>query len=153
MSAITFNELLILKLNQEKTDIEVLSALADRLCEQGLVKDTYKKAILDREAEYPTGLFTGNINIAIPHADIKHVNKASICVGIIENPIKFHAMDEPANEIDVRLVIMLALTEAHGHIKMLQKVVALIQNQELVKKVMESTDLKTVYEIIKKQLL
>lgn len=153
MSAITFNELLILKLNQEKTDIEVLSALADRLCEQGLVKDTYKKAILDREAEYPTGLFTGNINVAIPHADIKHVNKASVCVGIIEKPIKFHAMDEPANEIDVSLVIMLALTEAHGHIKMLQKVVALIQNQELVKKVMESTDLKTVYEIIKEQLL
>ena len=153
MSAITFNESLILRLNKEKTNIEVLSALADRLCEQGLVKDTFKKAILGREAEYPTGLFTENVNIAIPHTDIKHVNQASICVGIMHNPVNFHKMDEPTIEIGVRLVIMLALTESHGHINMLQKVVALIQNQKLVEKIIESDNLKTVYEIVKKELL
>lgn len=153
MSTITFNESLILRLNKEKSNTEVLSILADSLCEQGLVKDTYKGAILSREAEYPTGLFIGNINIAIPHADIMHVNKAAICVGVLENPVKFHAMDDPTKEIEVSLIIMLALTEAHGHISMLQRVVELIQNQELVKKIIESKDLKVVYEIIKEQLL
>ncbi|WP_029452879.1 PTS sugar transporter subunit IIA [Clostridium algidicarnis] len=153
MDTITFNKSLILRMNQEKTDIEVLTLLASRLCELGLVKDTYKKAILDREEQYPTGLFIGEANVAIPHADIKHVNQASICVGILENPVKFNAMDEPTNEIDVSLVIMMALTEAHGHIDMLQKVVKLIQNQELVKKVIKSRDSQTIYQIIKEELL
>jgi PTS system galactitol-specific IIA component len=153
MSAITFNESLILRINEQKTNIEILSALADRLYELKLVKDTYKKAILDREAEYPTGLFTDNINVAIPHADIVHVNHAAICVGILGKPVKFHAMDKPAEEIDVRLVIMLALTEAHGHIDILQKIVKLIQNQELVGKIVNSKNSKLVYDIIKDQLL
>lgn len=153
MSAITFNESLILRIDKQQTNTEILSTLADRLYELKLVKDTFKKAILDREAEYPTGLFTGNINVAIPHTDIANVNKAAICVGILGKPVKFHAMDKPAEEIDVRLVIMLALTEAHGHIDILKRVIELIQNQELANKIVESKDSKLVYDIIKKQLL
>ncbi|MDF2951993.1 MAG: galactitol transporter subunit, partial [Anaerocolumna sp.] len=59
MSEIKFNESQILKLEGNTSNVEVLSTIADLLCEKGLVKDTYKKAILDREAVFPTGLFTG----------------------------------------------------------------------------------------------
>ncbi|MBS4535085.1 PTS sugar transporter subunit IIA [Clostridium sp. D2Q-14] len=153
MSEIKFNKSLILKLNKEKNNTEVLSTLAEYLCKHGLVKDTYKNAILSREEEYPTGLFTGNINIAIPHTDIQHVNQAAICVGILENPVKFHAMDNPGKKIDVSLIIMLALTEVHGHVNMLQKVIELIQNQKLVKEIIQSNNSKTIYKVIKEQLL
>lgn len=150
---IKFNESLILKLSQESTDTEVLSALATHLQEQGIVKETYKDAVLAREKTYPTGLYTGNINVAIPHTDIVHVNEAAICVGILENPAKFCSMDDKSRVIDVSLVILLALTEPHGHVDMLQKVIELIQDQELIKKIIESDDTKEVFEIIKAQLL
>ena len=120
MSGIAFNESLILKFDKPMTDREVLSAMTDYLCEKGIVKDTYKQAILEREQSFPTGLKTGGINVAIPHADICHVNEAAICVAVLKTPAPFRAMDEPDNDVPVSLVIMLALTEAHGHIEMLQ---------------------------------
>ena len=48
---------------------------------------------------------------------------------------------------------MLALTLPHGHIEMLQKVVALIQNQDVVKSIVHSSNQKEIYETIKKYLL
>lgn len=153
MSVIKFNESQIVRLEGLTSNVEVLSNIADLLCEKGFVKETYKKAILDREAVFPTGLFTGGINIAIPHADVEHVNEASICVGILKEPVQFHAMDEPDNTIDIKLVIMLALKEAHGHIDMLSKIINLIQDQETVKTIIEVEETETIYNIIKSKLL
>ena len=153
MSAIIFDESFILRFDTHLTNTEVLSAMADNLCKRGIVKETYKKAILDREQEFPTGLNTGGINVAIPHADISHVNKAAICVGILKEPAAFHAMDEPDYDVPVKLVIMLALTEAHGHIEMLQRIVKLIQNQEDVKHIVEAGQPDIIHKIIKQYLL
>lgn len=153
MNGVIFDESLIVKLDDFKTDKEVLSKMVDHLYGKGYVKEGYKQAILEREVEFPTGIFTGGINVAIPHADVNFVNQASIAIGILDKPVKFHVMDEPENEIDVRLIIMLALKESHGHIEMLQKVVNLIKNQESIKEILSSKDLKQVYEIISGYLL
>ena len=118
MSGIAFNESLILEFDKPMTDREVLSAMTDYLCEKGIVKDTYKQAILEREQSFPTGLKTGGINVAIPHADICHVNEAAICVAVLKTPAPFRAMDEPDNDVPVSLVIMLALTTFTGNSKM-----------------------------------
>lgn len=153
MGKVVFDESLILKFDRSMTNTEVLSEMTDYLCSQGIVKDTYKKAILDRELSFPTGLNTRGINVAIPHADICHVNKASICVAVLKEPVLFRAMDEPDSEIPVSLVIMLALTEAHGHIEMLQKIVKLIQNQQTMKEIVETDDMRRVNQIVCEHLL
>lgn len=153
MSSIAFDKSLILKIGGKKTNAEVLSEMTDYLCEKGIVKDTYKQAILDREQNFPTGLETGGINIAIPHTDVCHVKEAAICVGILDTPASFRAMDEPDQDLPIHLVIMLALTETHGHIEMLQKIVELIQNREDVKRIIEAEDLDTVNTIITDYLL
>lgn len=151
--SILFDQSLILRIDGAKTCTEILEKMCDYLCEKGIVKETYKQAILDREANFPTGLNVGGINIAIPHADVCHVNEASLCVGILDAPVDFHAMDEPDDLIPIYLVIMLVLTEPHGHIEMLQKVVALIQNQEEVKKIISAENNAEVEALIKKHLL
>ncbi len=153
MKDISFSEELILKIEGKKKDEEVLAYMAEHLHSLGLVKESYVQAITDREKEFPTALYTGNINIAIPHADTVHVEKAAISVGILKEPVIFRAMDDPDKEVEVKLVIMLALKEAHGHIEMLQKVVSLIQDQESLKRVIDSEDLSTIYEIISQKLL
>jgi PTS system galactitol-specific IIA component len=153
MGEVIFNESLIIKLDNLETDKEALSEIVDHLYNKGYVKEGYKEAILERESEFPTGIFTGGINVAIPHADVSFVNQASIAVGILDKPVKFHIMDEPENEIDVHLIIMLALKEPHGHIQMLQKVVSLIQNQESIKEIISSNKTNTAYEIISKHLM
>lgn len=152
MEEIIFQEEQVLKFAGLKKKEEVLSAIADALCEQGLVKDTYKEAILNREKEFPTGLNTGGINLAIPHADVVHVNKPAIAIAILDKPVEFQAMDEPEQTILVQVVVMLALKEAHGHIEMLQKVVGLIQDQALVKQLIELEDKTEICNKIKEKL-
>lgn len=153
MSTIRFDKSLIRYVRDARTSEEVLCQMCGQLQEMGLVKDSFQQAILDREAAYPTGLDCGGINIAIPHSDIQNVNEAAICVGVLENPVLFHAMDDPEREIPVQLVIMLALTEAHGHIEILQKIVALIQNQEELRQILESENADAVEALIKKHIL
>ena len=54
--SIAFDQSLILKIENAKTNMEVLSQMCEHLCERGIVKDTYCKAILEREESFPTGL-------------------------------------------------------------------------------------------------
>lgn len=153
MGEISIKESYVLHFDQEMTNKEVLSALCDNLCKQGVVKSTYKDAILKREEEYPTGLKCGAVNIAIPHADVEHVNQAAISVAVLKQPVDFYAMDEPDGTVPISMVIMLALTEAHGHLEMLQKVVGLIQNQDELRAIVESDDDKAVIKLMKSKLL
>lgn len=48
---------------------------------------------------------------------------------------------------------MLALTEPHAHLEMLQKVIGLVQNQELVAKVVASDSIDEVFELVHDQLV
>lgn len=153
MGEIIFNESLIIKLEKSTTNKEALSEIADVLYDKGYVKEGYKDAILKREEEFPTGILTRGINVAIPHTDVKFVNKASIAVGISEKPLRFYAMDEPEEQIDVYLIIMLALKEPHGHIEMLQKVINLIKDQKSINQIISAKDSKAVYETISKYLI
>lgn len=130
---------------------EVLSHLANKLYEENFVKDGYRQAILDREAEYPTGL-PAAIKIAIPHCDHTLVKDSAIAMGVLKNPVDFQAMDDPSVTLDVQIVIMLALNEPHGHIEMLQKIISLIQNTEDLKLIINSVSDEEVLAVVKKYL-
>ncbi|WP_300381698.1 PTS sugar transporter subunit IIA [Clostridium sp.] len=130
---------------------EVLNCLANKLYEEDFVKDGYRQAILEREAEYPTGL-PAAIKIAIPHCDHTLVKDSAIAMGVLKNPVDFQAMDDPSVTLDVQVVIMLALNEPHGHIEMLQKIIKLIQNAEDLTNIIKATSDEEVLEIIKKYL-
>ncbi len=153
MSDIQFDESMILELEDVQSNTQALTFLTDYLMEKGFVKEGYREAILKREANFPTGLSTGEINIAIPHADTSYVNQAALCVGILKKPVKFSAMDEPDHQIDVNIIIVLALKEAHGHLEMLQKVVELIKDQDNLKSIVTAKDKKPVYNMISSHLL
>lgn len=133
------------------TSNDILSFLADKLKEEGFAKEGYKEAILKRETEYPTGL-PAEIKIAIPHCDHTLVNESAIAVGVLNNTVSFHAMDDPSKTLDVQIVIMLALDEPHGHIEMLQKIVQLIKSSEDLKNIIEGTSDEDVLQVINNYL-
>ena len=56
-------------------------------------------------------------------------------------------MDEPDETCKVSVVCMLALTEAHAHLEMLQKVIAFVQDQELVGKVIAAKGADEVFSL------
>jgi galactitol PTS system EIIA component len=150
---LTIDPKMILKVDtKDKGKEEVLSLLADNLHQGGYVKDSYKEGILKRERIYPTGLFTGGINVAVPHTDCIHVNKDAIAVGILKDAILFKAMDNPESDVNVSIIIMIALKEAHGQIEMLQKIVSLVKKQDELKGILETDDADAIYQVISSHL-
>lgn len=119
---------------------DAIEIMATELYKKGLVKKEYINEVMSREEIYPTGLYTGEINVAIPHCDYQFVNKKSIAVGILEKPIKFKKMDEPSEDVDISIIIMLAIDEPDNHIAYLTKVFGLVQNQELLNRLYSSND-------------
>ena len=68
---------------------EALGKIADQMTRSGAVKDSYKSAILKREVDFPTGLATVNIGIAMPHTDAEHVNYDQLGVLRLREPVSF----------------------------------------------------------------
>ncbi|WP_027108064.1 PTS sugar transporter subunit IIA [Lacticigenium naphthae] len=134
------------------TKEEVLLFLSEELCKRDLVKAEYQQAILEREKVYPTGLPSPGVNIAIPHADNNLVNETSIAIGILKKPVLFNSMENTETELGVQMVIMLAIKEPHGQIEMLQKVVTIIQNEELTNRIVNTSNKSGVLEMLEPYL-
>lgn len=151
MSNLLFDKSLVLILGDLSDTALVEKKLASTMCVQGYVKDTYARAIAEREKEFPTALEVGDINVAIPHCDTEHVNISAVCVGILKTAVPWRRMDDPDSTSDVRLVFMLALSEAHAHLEMIQKIIGIIQDQQFAKKLVES-NAEQAYELLKPRL-
>ena len=116
---------------------EVIRALGTRLLELGYVKQNFITATLEREANMPTGLpLGGDINAAIPHVDIEYVNHSALALATLKNPVVFYNMVDSAEAVPVQLVIMLALDQPKSQIEMLQRVSGILQQPELIVKLM-----------------
>lgn len=152
MAEIAFTPELVMLLDGVTTYQEAEKRLADRLVELGYAKESYPAAIAEREENYPTGLDVEGINAAMPHCDIANVSSPAICVGVLKEPVAWRKMDDPDATCPVSLVTMLALTEAHAHIDMLTKVVSLIQDQDLMKRIVSAADEAEVYGLVKNSL-
>ena len=125
-----FEENLLMPL-QADTKEEALTQLGTLLLNNGYVKESFIPAILAREAEYATGLPTGEIGVAIPHTDAIHVNKQAVAVGILEKPVQFCIMGDPDNTpTDVNIILMLAVPDKDKVMVMLQQLMEIIPDKE-----------------------
>lgn len=154
MADLSLDSSLVLRIKGDGlTTEDVERAMAAELERQGYAKDTFTNAILEREKVFPTALDMGGINVAMPYCDVANVNKAAICIGVLEHPVAWYRMDDPETTCEVSLVTMLALTEAHAHLEMLQKVIALVQNQELIEKVVKAESEEEIFDLVRDQLI
>lgn len=130
-----------------KNDEEVLRQMASALQEEGYVKDTFSDAIIRRELEFPTGLPMGDVNVAIPHTDPEHVNKAGFCLGILDEPVTFNVMGALDEKVDVSIIFMLAIKRKEDQLENLQKLISICQDQEMLK-VLLSKDIDKINEVM-----
>lgn len=120
----------VILFNQDASDnVSALTRLADSMYAKGVVTNEYRDALLKREESFPTGLMTQTIGVAIPHTDPDKVIEPQIGFMSLKHPVTFHQMGDNA-EIQVKLIFMLALKKSDDQLSMLQKLMALFQNQE-----------------------
>lgn len=120
----------VILFNQDASDnVSALTRLADSMYAKGVVTSEYRDALLKREESFPTGLMTQTIGVAIPHTDPDKMIEPQIGFMSLKHPVTFHQMGDNA-EIQVKLIFMLALKKSDDQLSMLQKLMALFQNQE-----------------------
>ncbi len=111
----------------------VLKQMAKQLVDKGYVKESYVNALIEREKNYPTGIkIPSGINVAIPHADIEHVLRQALIIGVPKNPVIFHNIEEPKETISVELILLLVIKEPEGYVSFLSKLTRLFQDKDFI---------------------
>lgn len=108
----------------------LLENLAEVLRAEGFVKDSFARAIIQREEKFPTGLNTPAVQLAMPHADPQHVERAGILVARLKSPIRFKEMGGSGKDVDARLIFMLAVADPKEHLATLGKLMAIFSDGE-----------------------
>lgn len=133
------------------TSDDVMRQLGAAFIEEGYCKETYADALIKREREFPTGLDVNGIGVAIPHTDVSHVNKPGIAIAVLEDPVIFIQMGTDDETTQVRLVFMLAVKDPNAHLENLQQIIAIIQDTDVLEKLLEVKEKKEIIEIIREK--
>ena len=97
-------------------------------------------AVISREAEIPTGLpLAPDFAVAVPHTDREHVLRAGFALGTLTEPVPFRSMENPDEELPVRVVFALAITDKNEQIDMLQAVAELLQDPPTIRRIADAT--------------
>ena len=131
-----------------KTKTEAISELADVLYGNNKVKESYKKAVLEREATFPTGLETEHFGIAIPHTDSIHVKEPAVSIALLENKLPFIQMGSSDEDVQVEVIFMLASKKAEDQLEVLQVFVDLIQDDSFMERLVTSKNAKEIIQTI-----
>lgn len=119
---------------------DVIGQLAARLETLGVVKPSYRQAVIRREAEMPTGLpLADDFAVAVPHTDPEHVIRPGLAIATLAHPVAFRSMDDPDQALPVSVVFALALKDKHQQIAMLQTIAGMLQDAGTIRRLAEAT--------------
>lgn len=118
---------------QADTAEDIIRLMGDGLHQAGKVKDGFVQATLEREHNTPTGLALGGAyNAALPHVDLEYVQQSALALATLTEPVHFYNMVNKEEQVPVRLVVMLALSDPKSQIEALGQVAVLLQNPAIV---------------------
>ena len=136
-----------------ETNVEVIEFLSSQLEKVGFVKDGFCDAVIEREKQFPTGLDLGKINVAIPHTDMKYVNKSGIAVATVKRPVLFGKMDEPSVLIPVHIVFLLTVLNPGEYVKFLSRLTQSFSDQTFVSLIYSLKDTEEFVKALKKVIM
>lgn len=137
-----------IQVNVEAADcFEAIEIAAAPLLLDHKITEDYVKAACKREKEFPTGLPTV-IGVAIPHAEPEFVKEEAIALMTLKNPVIFHGMGAPEEEIKTSLVFLLAIKDGERQIKTLQRIVAMIQDEMVLQKITGANSSEKIYNLL-----
>nr|MBC7244520.1 PTS sugar transporter subunit IIA [Chloroflexota bacterium] len=131
----------------------VIRKLAEMLYACGAVKDSYGGAVCKREQQFPTGLPTRGVYVAIPHAEAEHVNYTAIAVATCSPAVPFGNMADPEEKLPVELVIMVAVADSSQQVKMLQRLAEAFGEPETLLALKEARTPAKVVSLLRDKIL
>ena len=129
---------------------QVLDAISDKLLQKGLIHDSFREAVKERERLYPTGIKTLRCGVAIPHVEPEHVIKNTICAVTLKQPVVFGEMGgDEADCVDVECLFVCLLNERDDrHKKTLARAMDILQNAEDLDRIRNSVSDGEIQEVL-----
>ncbi len=118
------------------------------LFERGYVKECYIESVLERERIFPTGLPTEPVSIAIPHTNSDCVIKSSMCMMVLDEPLKFSQMGDADIPVMAKIIIMLAVSSAEGHLEFLSNLLTILSEKTLLERISHAHSKDEIYELM-----
>jgi PTS system galactitol-specific IIA component len=128
---------------------EIITKLGELLFQNGFVKDTFTKAVLDREIVYPTGLKARVTGVAVPHTDTIHVLKPAVAIATLKEPVVFHGMGAPDTDVEVSIVLMLAIHDPKEVVNVLRKIIFVIEDDKALRNILAADENVEIKNILK----
>ena len=127
------NEALVLPGIDAPSSDEVMRKVGGAFIREGYAKDSYVDALIAREKDFPTGLDTDGVGVAIPHTDVSHVIRQGVAIATLREPATFVQMGTDDETVGVSLVFMLCVIEPNEHLEQLSKNAEVSLDEDAVK--------------------
>ena len=135
---------LVLIQQDVSTAEEAIKLAGNLLVQEGLVEKSYVKAMLDSFQKNGAYIVLAP-GIALPHARPEDgVNTASVSFVSLKNPVVFgHPSNDP-----VSLIFALGASSSKEHLKILQKLMSLLQCEKNIEKLRSCTNKEEIQTLI-----
>ncbi|SQB37426.1 component IIA of galactitol-specific phosphotransferase system [Citrobacter koseri] len=118
---------------------QVLAHIGEEMLAKGVVHESYPQALVEREANFPTGIALERHAVAIPHCEAIHAKSPAIYLIRPDNPVKFQQADDD-EEIAVSLIIALIVENPAAQLKLLRRLFSELQNPSMLDALLSAPD-------------
>jgi PTS system galactitol-specific IIA component len=129
-----------------ESEEKVFETVAAHLKALGFVNDGYLKGITAREKQFPTGLITQHLNIALPHSDPEYIEKPFVYIARLKNEVKVKQMGD-SQEMGVKNLFFLGIKDPKGQVGLLQAFMELFMKEDFVRTFMAEQDKTNIYQL------
>ncbi len=129
--------------------VELFQLIGCELEEKGYVTKQYTEALLERERQFPTGLKTKFLNIAIPHTDPEVICTPFIFVVRNTVPINMLQMGDNS-EMTCNNFLFLGIKDPKSQVGLLAKLMELFSQEDFVSQFAQAKDRATMYHLLTK---
>lgn len=136
---------------EAKTPNEIFEKLGKWFIEYGYSKPDYVEALKTREAQFPTGLDINGFGVAIPHTDAGYVVKEAVGILTLKEPVEFIQMGSDDTPVLVKVILMLGIVDPATHIRKLQQILCIIQDEHVLASIYEAKSKQEVISIIQQK--
>ena len=112
-----------------KDERDALTYISEQLQQKNIVKKSHLKALIEREALFPTGIALDGYAVAIPHCEAEHAISPAIYIIRTQSPVVFNRADEDST-VEVSLIISLVVTSPEDQLNLLKALFSNLQNKE-----------------------
>ncbi|MFV0559236.1 MAG: PTS sugar transporter subunit IIA [Enterococcus sp.] len=127
---------------------ELFTEVSQRLLQEHFVNEGYLSGVLKREEEFPTGLMTQYVSIALPHADPEYIACPFIYIARVKTPLLVKQMGDN-QPMRVRYFLFLGIQEPAKQVGLLQVLLNLFMNEQFVEQFCKEKEAARLYQLMK----